>query len=122
MQSRQAIAHERSRQKRQQKQEEVAAQHNRQRLRRKIEEMMMAYQKAHLDAEKTYKKMEHLERKQAEQMRNLDQLRFAVEGGECEVSVEGERQLRRVAGFGKKEHRITEAEYAVIESLLGTMT
>ncbi|KAG6968300.1 hypothetical protein JG688_00005888 [Phytophthora aleatoria] len=81
MQSRQAIAHERSRQKCQQKQEEIAAQHNRQRSRRKIEEMMMAYQKAHLDAEKTYKKMEHLERKQAEQMRNLDQLRLAVEGG-----------------------------------------
>ncbi|KAE9281198.1 hypothetical protein PF008_g27944 [Phytophthora fragariae] len=122
LQSRQAILRERLKRKRQQRQEQVAEQHARQRSKRKIEELTMVYEKAQLDSEKTEKALERLERKRAQQKCELEQLRLAVEGGEHEATAPEESQLRRIAGYGKKKPRLSEADHAEIEELAGTMT
>ncbi|KAE9288298.1 hypothetical protein PR003_g25838 [Phytophthora rubi] len=122
LQSRQAILREHLNRKRQQRQEQVAEQHVRQRSKRKIEELIMAYEKAQLDSEKTKKALERLEKKRAQQKCELEQLRLAVEGGEHEATASEESQLRRIAGYGKKKPRLSEADHAVIEELAGTMT
>lgn len=122
IQSRQALVREQSRQRRQKKQEEVAEKHTRQRAQRQLEEMLMAYKKAQLDAEKTRKKIERLAEKEEALKRNLDQLRLAVEGGEHVPTAQEELQLRRIAGYGTKKPRLSEADDASVRALLGTMT
>ncbi|KAG7378005.1 hypothetical protein PHYPSEUDO_010689 [Phytophthora pseudosyringae] len=111
IQSRQAIVEEERSRKRRQKQQQVAEQHARQRSRRQIEELTMAYEHAQLTAEKNKQQMERLSQKNAEQLRALDQIRLAVEGGEHEPTPREERQLRNLAGFGKKKPRLATADH-----------
>ncbi|EGZ24070.1 hypothetical protein PHYSODRAFT_325222 [Phytophthora sojae] len=121
LRSRGAILEDSRRQQRQGKQTDRVRTLPRQRGRRQIEELALAYQCAKVSAAKEQEHYERLAAAKASEVRRLDQLRVREEAREeIAISDADARKLRRVAGYGKKKPRLSEADYRLILELAGS--